>query len=580
MKKRGVISVILFMLVVFLLAFFVHADQTTIFDGTLYHGETVKVGEVEYTATFKPGMATFLSQTGFGLIVYNDTCEEKDNVLFCINDIVWDYKNASTDREYYYGEVEIYQNTAEVDIDRVFDDTEITLGESMEIIVTLENTGEAPAKNIVYKDTYEDFQILYASEPCYIKGYSVYFEIFQLLVEDKKSCKYKVKALATKEFESKATVTYHNNIEVVEEESNGKDITINPTLLELNLTTDKDIVEVGENLTMFINLTNDEDDDFSGSMNINIPSAFKLLKKGYGLYYQAGMPSWKGTIDEDETKGFAIVLEARKAGVHDINLETSFFYKLKLMKSQVSKTIKVNDVNLTINSNLKDRYESGETVNIKLFANNPLSLISFRNIDIDSKSSLEDFVFTKSKSELAPGTSFELLNTAIKIPEVTKKTNFPLIINLDYNTEFFQPISRKETLDFIVVPEGYVESEETGDNKTAAEKSAFEEALAIAEEILGSKADKDQDTKADETAIDDQSTVEETNGKRVFADLFKNPLLIAIDAIVVLLIVYVLYSIFIHKRKINPNDIFIEKDEKTIPSSNTKNKERDNKPSS
>jgi len=553
MKKRGIVAVFLLVLVLFLLSSLALADKEEIFSGDLHHGEYVTVDGVEYVFSINAaGPGTFITATGGGVLVYNDTCEQKGTINFCLDNVIYDYHNTTTDKDYYYAEVQIYQDSAEIDITRVFDDTEITIGEVMTIELVLENIGDAVASDIKYEDSFENFSVVSVTEPCLLEGGKIKLNIFQLLKDQKsKICRYKVVALNPGDFTSIAKITYDNNIKIVTEESDDEEITVTQSLLDMGIRTDKEIVEIGENLTVIVNITNDESEGFSGSMGIDIPSSFKILKKTSGLIFENKIPTWKGIISKGESKYFNVSLLAKRSGDFDFFLTTSFFYKLKLTKSEISHTFKVKDPDLVLNSNIKDMYTSGEKVNIKITATNPNSFISLEGISVKGDTAVSDLAFIASKGTLSAKSSFELFNKVIKLPEVSEKTNFPIIVKLGYRTSFSQVINQEEKIDLIVVPEGYVEGEVESESKQ--ENVSLEIDIEEDEEEVEVEADEEDE----ESNIVDQIERESIIGKA-----FSNPLLLFIDVVVIFLIVSVVYSLVKKRRKYKPEDIFIDEGKK------------------
>jgi len=555
MKKRGIVAVLL-VLLLFLLSSTALAEEEEIFEGNLHHGDYVTVDGVEYVFSVNAdGLVTFISATGGGILIYNDTCEQKGTINFCINNVIYDYHNTTTDKDFYYAEVNIFQETAEIEITRDFDDTEITIGEGISIGLILENVGDAAASNIKFEDFFENFSVSFVSEPCYLDGRKIKFDIFQLLKGQKsKFCRYKVIALSPGEFTSIAKVTYDNNIETVTEESDEEDITIKQSLLDMGIGTDKEEVEIGENLIAIVNITNDESEGFSGSMSIIIPSSFKILKKTSGLIFENKNPTWKGTISSGESKYFNVSLLAKRSGDFDLSVTTSFFYKLKLTKSEVSHAFKVKDPDLVLNSNIEERYISGEEANIKITATNPNNFISLDRIKLKGNSVVLGIIFTASKDSLSSKSSFELFNKDVKFPEVSKKTNFPIIVELGYKTSFGQIINQEERIDLIVVPEGYVEGEED----IGSENESRQENISL--EIDGEE--DEEETEAEVEEEEENNIVEKIERENIIKKAFSNPLLVFIDIVVLFLIVSVVYSLVKGKKKRKLEDVLIDESKK------------------
>jgi len=550
MRQRGIF--VLFG-VLFLLSASVLADKISIFDGDLHNGDFVTVAGTEYVFSVNAdGKATFISEAGFGLLVYNDTCESKGKIQFCVDNVLFDKHNATIDKDFYYGEVQIYQDTAELEVSREFDATELAIGEIMAVTLTIENNGDTTASSVIYEDKYDNFTIVSANDPCYAKGNSVFFE-GSILKETSKMCKYKAKALSPGKYSSKAKFKYNNDVENISSTTDEEIIEVKQSLLDMKIALDKSIVEVGENINVEINMTNDEDDFFSGTMTSSIPTiGFNIISKSYGLYYTGGMPTWKGSVDTDETRQFNLTIEAKRTGDYEISAISSFYYKLKLVNSEISVPIKVKDLNLSIFTNFKDRYLSGEVINAKMLANNPGRIASMFNIKLDSISALPQFVFTKSHDQLMPGQNFELLNLDFTAPKVTEKTNYQIIVDMSYRTDFGQVINRKEILDFIVVPPGYFEKpKEVPPNVSQNNVSELEEVL-----VAGS--DLDEDEVIPSTEIKPNQEAAKVLQAPVIKSFFKNPLLILLDLIIVVLIVYVSYSTFFRKKKPDSENIFVE----------------------
>jgi hypothetical protein len=94
-----------------------------------------------------------------GVMVYNNTCSDIGNYSICLKNIVFGYHNYSTDVIHYKASVEVNQYVALLSALKEVSKTELLIGDSSRVTITLKNEGSVTASDCEYKDDFPGFEI-------------------------------------------------------------------------------------------------------------------------------------------------------------------------------------------------------------------------------------------------------------------------------------------------------------------------------------------------------------------------------------------------------------------------------------
>jgi len=519
----------LFNLLCILAALTVFAGEKVYYDEVTAHGSSILVANDSYLFTINAaGLSSFSSQTTGGLIVYNNTCEDHGLLQFCVSEAQVDYKNFTLDKDYFKARVKIYKKTAEVDLAREFEPDDLITDKKSYVLATLENTGDEHATNIVFKDPYKNFTISIIHGDCTLSGDTIVWKT-ALFPGKKQTCRYAVTPLFTGSFTSIAQLTYFDGVATVNE-TDKKTFDVQQSLLDVAYGTSKRIIALGEQFNISVNLTNNENSVFSGSSSVSIPIGFTVVDKSRGLQYQGSTLAWKGALNPDDTVTYNATIQAGRIGAYNIKLENSFYYEYELTSAVTQILLTVILDNVTVVTNLKSSYHSGENMNFFLNVKNPSKRYHYYDAQITAKSDLTQ-VHAEKQGDLMKGNYIELLNTNLLAPVVTKKTVFPITVDIEYKTDAGQIVEQHETVKVTVLPLGQ-EEEET-----------------LPEEVI------------EETPIEPVQQPQPSSAD-VKEPFFKNPMMLFIDGVIVLLIIVFVMMLFGRKRKVNVNKIFVDDDTK------------------
>ena len=116
--------------------------------GWVFSGETVKVENRAFTFLMTNETVTVDYVTDF-LKLQNNTCDMTEHVRFCVNNIEY---NHITDR--IRADVDVYTLKPTITMTRTISEAGIVVSQEVTITVTIANTGDARATNVVFTDVF------------------------------------------------------------------------------------------------------------------------------------------------------------------------------------------------------------------------------------------------------------------------------------------------------------------------------------------------------------------------------------------------------------------------------------------
>lgn len=284
--------------------------------------------------------------TGSGIILDMNTSQIKDDYDIHFKGISFWYHNYTLDKMFYKAYVKIYRvlpDTANIELTRTIENADLLIGEETEIDVTLKNTGDEKATNIIYSDPFpQEFEITEVSGALieYSGSKSTIKWTGSLYQDNEKKISYKIKALNKAVFESNASLSYNNGTGIKKIYSETETITVPDYQLNVSIDLDKEEIVIGDEINIDINLTNvNSEFDIKGIFSITIPKglnvkSYKNIGRNDRIY------SWQNTLEPGDSKIFNMTLE----GVIKRNyiLEPEIIFKINSVEKKIEKQLNIN----------------------------------------------------------------------------------------------------------------------------------------------------------------------------------------------------------------------------------------------
>ncbi len=455
MQKEVFIYITLMLLIIIPSAYAV--DEKQIYSGTIYSHQTntANISNEIYTFSLSSAhdKAIITLPTNSRVIVKNDSCETTENYKICVSNSGFWYHNTTLDDDIYKASVKIYSfltETTEVELTRTIKTTEFLIGEQTKIDVTLKNTGNVDATNIVYSDPIPTSFAITQISDCVVYTNSTHRTVKwsgSLKKGMEKRCSYKIKALQNTTFKSQASITYNNGVKIVKSHSETSTIIIPNYQLNMILTLDKNEVKLGQVANLNINLTNINNNNSIAitSFKITIPDELDISTPPKYLTQDYKELSWEGKLTKGETKIFNIKLKSKYIRNYTLKPKASFI--INNIRKEVEKSISLNSYGDTLLMLLRvsEEIPSSEKLNIPVTIKNPSSTHSFKDIELIIESELPDFIeITRKIDNLKPLELKEIKDIYFTAPDVVGKKNYSVNLKIIYKSEYNQILEAKE----------------------------------------------------------------------------------------------------------------------------------------
>ncbi len=459
MQKKSFFYTIFLLLIIVSSAY--AADERQIYSGDIYSHQTNVVNITNKIFSFSLSSShdmVFINlPTNSAVIVKNDSCETKDDYEICVTNSGFWYHNTTFDEDIYKASVKIYSlllETTKIELTRSVETAEFLIGEQTKIMVNLKNTGNVEATSIVYSDLIPNSFAITEAPECVIKYTNSTHKTVKwngnLKGGAEKNFYYRIKALQGITLKSQASVSYNNGVKKVQANSKTSTITVPDYQLSMILTLDKKEVKIGQEANLNINLTNinNEESITSISFKITIPPDLEISTPPKYLIQDYKELSWKGTLEEGETKLFNIKLKSNYIGNHTLKPKASFIINNLRKESEKQISLNVYEKTLSIYTKIsKDLLSSSES-NISLEIKNPSQTYSFKDINVIIESDMPNFMeITEKIDNLKPLESKKIDNIYFTAPDIIDKKNYSINIKIVYESEYNQILeSNKENI--------------------------------------------------------------------------------------------------------------------------------------
>ncbi len=449
MQKKVFLYIIFLLLIIIPSAYAV--DEKQIYSGTIYSNQinTVNISNKIFSFTLSSAhdKVIITLPTNSYVIVKNGSCETTKNYELCVTNPEFWYHNTTLDDDIYKVSIKIYSlllETTEIELTRTVGNTGFLIGEQTKIEVTLKNTGNVEATNIVYSDSIPSSFAITQISDCVSSANSTHRTVKwygSLKKGTEKRFSYKIKALQNTTFKSQASIIYNNGVKIVKSHSGTSTIIIPNYQLNMILTLDKNEVKLGQEANLNINLTNINNNNSITitSFKITIPDELDISIPPKYLTQDYKELSWEGKLTKGETKLFNIKLKSKYIGNYTLKPKASFI--INNIRKDVEKSININSYGDTLLMLLRVSKEipSSEKLNIPVTIKNPSSTHSFKDIELIIESELPDFIkITRKIDNLKPLELKEIKDIYFTAPDVVNKKNYSVNLKIIYKSDYNQ----------------------------------------------------------------------------------------------------------------------------------------------
>lgn len=480
MRKRGFLLIFVFLILV---KSSFSLTQENVFSGTVFHRDIIEIEGVEFD--FKVIKGYIAVDIGVsGLIIQNGDCDIKNNFNVCVKNVTFAYRNSTTWEEIYKALVDVYIIKSSLTVTEIMEKSNILIGEKIDVTLSLENTADIPAVNIVFSDQFPNE--IQASDPvgCTLSFNKITFK-GQVNPNQIKTCTYKLKGLEPISYDSGYVGSYFDGVNTVNLTSD-KSITVLNYSLSTNISLDKEIISIGEVVGLGITLKNiNEDDDLTmTSFLLEIPKGFIIIDKPKEMLQKGNIFIWSGKINKETDVNFTASLKASKSGKQVINLNAA--YQIGGFLRNLNRSF---DYNVKCDCPIIDHkigtIVPGLKTDFKVSLINPGS-IDFRNLKVDYSSNIPGIgTFSTAYGRFFKGSNINLIDTRILSPSEDEKYFFN--ISIVYQTTFNEFFTETKTIiiseEKIEVKEEVIEVKEENNTEETSEEKIDVESEEIEEKI-------------------------------------------------------------------------------------------------
>ena len=513
MKKRGFLILFVFLIAV-KISF--SLEQDLVFSGTVYKGDVKQIEGKEFAfIVIKDYVSVDIDV--MGVTIKNGECKLRDNFNVCVSNVSWAYRNSTTWEDIYKALVNIYAVKSDLTLTQNIAKTELLVDEEADVKLSLENTADIPAENVLLTQIYPAEILVSDAEGC-----SLYFNTItfkgQVNPRQIRTCEYKIKGLKPVTQDILAEASYFDGLET-KNITDTQTITVLNFSLEVDIARNKEKVTVGDNLELSLALRNiNEDNDLTvTSFVFKVPNGFIIKKKPKGMEQNNNLLLWNGRIEKESEINFTADLTAAKSGKQIFDVDAS--YRIAEFLRDFNKSYKMDIVcNCPFIGYNVGNVVPGLKTDFAVYIKNPGN-ISFRNLKIDYNTNIPDMQnFSTAFGSILKGSTISLIEERIISPPEGEKYYFN--ISIIYESPFNEFFVKKEKITIpLALPEAEEEIEEEIEaeilnetetegeigseiqNETELEEEIEVEAQGIEENITQETEEKEQAPKEEKEPI-------------------------------------------------------------------------------
>lgn len=471
MKKRGFL--ILFVFLIIIKTSF-SLSQDLVFSDTVYNKDVKDIEGKEFKfRVIKDLVSVDIDVTG--VIIGGGGCKIKDNFNICISNISFAYRNSTTWENIYKALVKIYTIKSDLTLTKNIAKTELLVNEEVEVVLSLENTADRPAENVILTESYPNEFFISNMEGCSLNFNKITFQ-GQVSPRQIRTCTYKVKGIKPVTYTSVVEASYFDGSEIkILEDS--QIIKVLNYSLKAEITKDKDDIAVGDDFGLSLTLRNiNEDEDLIvTSFVLEVPSGFTIKKTLKGMQKKNNLLLWNGKIEKESEINFTGNLTAIRSGKQVFNTDAS--YKIAGFLRDFIKSYEINvDCDCPFIDYKVGKVVPGLKTDFIVSIKNP-GIISFRNLKIDYTTNIPNIKnFSTAFGSILEGSTIGLIKERITSPAEGERYYFN--INIAYESSFNEFFVEKEKIIIPLTLLG-VGEEVVGESEETLNETGTEEEIEV-----------------------------------------------------------------------------------------------------
>lgn len=426
-------------------------DKSLVYSETVYHETKVNITEEEFTFNLISIERIFIDlPSGSGLTIRNESCELIEDYDICVNNTGLWYHDGILDQDFYQASVKVYQflqDRANLNLTREITNTPVLIGDQTTINVNIKNIGNNKATGIIYQDPIPSVFLITQVYGCTLEKTNATHHTMiwrgTLNKNQEKSCSYTLLAQNQTTFESKASLRYDNQVEIITNESKTKTIEVPEYQLRIGYEIYDYMLKTNKDFTIGITLTNLNNDSEIRvqSFSVTIPSKLEIRSYSKKLLKSNRQLSLNDVLQPNTSIELNITLKSNVMDDFTLNPKAKYSINRIVKENEKKINLEIKGDKLYLIPKIVKTVANQDKANLTIEIRNPSSLSSFQNIIITIKSSLPSLNnITRNLNELKPSESkFELVFFTTQ--EVTKDTNYSLNITLSYTSQNDQQLS-------------------------------------------------------------------------------------------------------------------------------------------
>jgi hypothetical protein len=448
----------------FLLLMQLASAATLIKGGWMYSGEGVAVETTSLLMIMSRTEVAADYGTGF-LSIKNNSCSYADYIKVCVDNIEY---NHITDKIRAY--VRVYKRVPTLKITRTFSGDTLLINENSTVSVTIENTGDVIAKNVVYADYFPKEVVISDAEGGSKISGSVVTWKGEIKAGNTVELTYKIKP--TEEFDAslKAEATFFNGFTTKTTYSDAKRIKAS-TFFTITPIVSRTRFSIGEKINMSVNLSNREfyavnvdylDVTVDKDLEVlEVPSPLKKI--GDYTYRWAGRLPGAGSVNVSNGTTYTrynvtslqlrYKFKAKRAPSANIYFKARYTDKYGVTRDtkQIKQSFTIDNKGVKISSNMEDiTLESFQKKKMIVWLQNLNTYAAIKNVYVNISSFL--YLPNLFYKEISRMEHKRVVEKIIYAPQVTTSTGHKIVANVSYQTEFGDNYSYTYTTTFTVIP--------------------------------------------------------------------------------------------------------------------------------
>ncbi|MBN1377193.1 hypothetical protein JW949_02565 [Candidatus Woesearchaeota archaeon] len=447
-KKR--VLLFIYILFLFFSVIVVNADTTTkIHDGWHLSGESFQVDDTIHTVTGWVSESTDseYNYTDIRINMENKTtpfiekysCYSEALYKYCFDNLSW-YEHGSrinpvTNKWEPAIRVIIYELKPNIKITREIEKAKLNNEEKTKVTITLENTGEKDASDLIYREEIPtDIFTFKSSSEGSLKGRIIEASFDDLKKDNTKSFYYSIEAKDYGKAKLKGNITYKYEGIKKELSSKAQDIeVVSPYKLEIKATPSK--TNIDKLITYSFELENkDPSEDLNFSLEVYLPDYFNVKSKATSLEYLSSKHLYHSSkIKSGQKTTLEINGQVPYTGDYIIESFVDMNIFDEEMKEEVNKTIIITTNDITPKIDLyKKTLKSNDKMNLYFSISNKDTANTYYDINYNIYSDFFDEGY--SLDYLLPGKE-QVEHIEITAPEVSEEIVYVIKLEGDYRTK-------------------------------------------------------------------------------------------------------------------------------------------------